>query len=344
MHYHCKDLKSISMQTHRNAQDEEKSTADLIWRHVLKTKPITAALALAAAVTLMPASAADGAQKFDLAVTVDDLPVHGPLPKGMDWPGIARSYIATLKTHGVPEAWGFVNARRIAQQPASEAALDEWRRAGYPLGNHSDSHLGLSAAPSLQAWQDDVSAGEPAIAARMRGQDWRVLRYPFLDGGKDPARHDGAAAWLKNRGYRIADVSISFDDWAYTDTYARCLDKGDRSAIAAMKADYLKRVDQTIARTRAVSQRVYGHMIPQVLLTHLGAWSAATLPEVMARLDAAGARYVALDTAQGDPAYRAPSPRAGDGMLMERHAQDAGVRLDGVPAVDPVMPLEGLCR
>ena len=313
----------------------------------MKIRPIIALLALAAALpsaAVVADTTTPAAGRFDLAVTVDDLPVHGALPKGMDWPGIAGSYIDTLKAHGVTEAWGFVNARRIAEQPASEAALDVWRRAGYPLGNHSNTHLGLSAAPSLQAWQDDVAAGEPAIVARMRGQDWRVLRYPFLDGGKDQASHDGAAAWLKSRGYRIADVSISFDDWAYTDTYARCKDKGDEGAIAAMKTDYLKRVDQNIARTRAVSQRVYGHMIPQVLLTHLGAWSAATLPAVMVRLDGAGARYVTLDAAQGDPAYRAPSPRAGDGMLMERRAEDSGIRLDALPAVDPVMPLDRLCR
>jgi hypothetical protein len=282
--------------------------------------------------------------RFDLAVTVDDLPVHGALPAGRTWSGIARSYIATLEAHGVKQAWGFVNARHLGAQPASAAALDDWRRAGYPLGNHGNSHLGLSQAPSLQAWQDDVTAGEPAIAARMAGQDWHMLRYPFLDAGGDPARHDAAAAWLQARGYRIADVSIGFDDWAYTDTYARCLDKGERAAIATMKAGYLKRVDQIIARTRATSQRVYGRMIPQVLLTHLGAWSADTLPDVMARLDGAGARYVTLEAAQADAAYRAPSPRAGNGALIERRAQDAGVELDGLPAVDPVAPLEGLCR
>jgi len=289
-------------------------------------------------------SSATAADRFDLAVTVDDLPVHGALPKGLSWPGITRSYIATLKQHGVPEAWGFVNARRIAEQPASAAALDDWRRAGYPLGNHAFSHLGLSQAPSLQAWQDDVAAGEAAVAARMEGRDWHVLRYPFLDAGSDPARHAAAAAWLKARGYRIADVSISFDDWAYTEAYARCLDKGDESAISAMKAGYLRRADQIIARTRAVSERVYGRMIPQVLLTHLGAWSAATLPDVMAKLDAAGARYVPLDRAQADPAYREPSPRAGNGVLMERRAQDAGIALDGLPAVEPVAPLDTVCR
>ena len=299
------------------------------------------ALALALVTAVGTAHAAD---RFDLAVTVDDLPVHGALPKGMAWPAIAQSYIATLKAHGVAEAWGFVNAKRIGEQPASEPVLDDWRRAGYPLGNHAFSHLGLSQAASLQAWQDDVRAGEPAIAARMGKQDWHVLRYPFLDAGGDPARHDAAGTWLAARGYRIADVSISFDDWAYTDTYARCLDKGDAAAIAAMKAGYLKRVDQVIVRTRAVSQRVYGRMIPQVLLTHLGAWSAATLPDVMARLDAAGARYAALDAVQADPAYRTPSARAGNGVLMERRAQDAGISLDGLPAVAPVAALDGVCR
>jgi peptidoglycan/xylan/chitin deacetylase (PgdA/CDA1 family) len=315
-------------------------------RTSLKRTIFSACLAFAAGAlgAAVPAAGATPAARFDVAVTVDDLSVHGALPPGMSWGGIARSYIATLKAHGVAQAWGFVNARRIAEQPASEAVLDDWRKAGYPLGNHTYSHLGLSQAPSLQAWIDDARAGEPAIAARMGNADWRVLRFPFLDGGADQARHDGAAAWLKSQGYRIADVSLSFDDWAYTETYARCLAKGDQAAIAAMKAGYLQRVDAAIARTRVLSQRVYGRMIPQVLLTHLGAWSAATLPEVMDRLDAAGARYVTLEQAQADAAYRAPSPRAGNGMLMERRAQDDGIDLGGVPALPPAGNLDALCR
>jgi peptidoglycan/xylan/chitin deacetylase (PgdA/CDA1 family) len=299
---------------------------------------------MAAAAEAANPAANPAADRFDVAITVDDLTVHGQLPQGMSWSGIANSYIATLKAHHVRQAWGFVNARRIAEQPATEAVLDDWRKAGYPLGNHTYSHLGLSQAPSLQAWIDDARAGEPAIAARMAKDDWHMLRFPFLDGGSEQARHDGAASWLASQGYRIADVSISFDDWAYTDTYARCVAKGDQAAIATMKAGYLQRVDAAIARTKALSQRVYGRMIPQVLLTHLGGWSAATLPDVMARLDAAGARYVTLERAQADAAYREPSPHAGNGMLMERRAQDGGVDIGGVPAVPAVGKLDALCR
>jgi len=111
-----------------------------------------------------------------------------------------------------------------------------------------------------------------------------------------------------------------------------------------MKAGYYRRVDQQLARTKALSQRVYGRMIPQVLLTHMGGWSAVTLPEVMKRMDAAGAHYVPLDQVQADAAYRMPSPQSGQGSLMERHAQDAHIDLSGLPSVEPVGNLDALCR
>lgn len=301
-------------------------------------------LALALAATAPGSAIAAAAAPFDVAVTVDDLTVHGALPRGMTWTGIGRAHLATFKAHRVPQAWGFVNGKRIVEQPDSAAVLDDWRRAGHPLGNHTYSHLGLSAAPSLQAWIDDARAGEAAIAARMAGADWRVLRFPFLDGGADPARHAGAAAWLAAQGYRIAEVSLSFDDWAYGDAYARCMDRGDRAAVAALKAGYLERVDAIIARTRALSQRVYGRMIPQVLLIHMGPWGAATLPDVLARLDAAGARYATLERVQADRAYRTPGPQAGHGMLMERRARDAAIDLVGVPPAPPVGALDTVCH
>jgi peptidoglycan/xylan/chitin deacetylase (PgdA/CDA1 family) len=305
-----------------------------------RLRPRALLCALIAAIA-MPAVAAD---RFDVAITVDDLPVHGPLPRGLAWGGIAQSYIDTLKHHGVTEAYGFINARGLEDQPASGDALARWRQAGYPLGNHTWSHMGLSQAPSLQTWLDEVAKNEPVLAARMGRDDWRWLRYPFLDAGGTPERHDAALAWLTSHGYRVADVSISFDDWAYTDTYARCLDKGDTAAIEDMKAAYLRRVDEQIARTKALSQRVYGRMVPQVLLTHLGAWSAATLPQVLDRLDAAGARYVPLAQAQSDAVYRATGPAAGNNILLERRARELAVDTGGLPVVTPVGKLDGVCR
>jgi hypothetical protein len=85
-------------------------------------------------------------------------------------------------------------------------------------------------------------------------------------------------------------------------------------------------------------------MIPQVFLTHMGGWSAVTLPEVMKRMDAAGAHYVPLDQVQADAAYSMPGPQAGHGEMMERRARDANIDLSGLPTVEPVGNLDALCR
>jgi peptidoglycan/xylan/chitin deacetylase (PgdA/CDA1 family) len=290
----------------------------------------------AGVLVLAAAAGAQADERFDIAITVDDLPAHGPLPPGMTRRGIAESYLATLKAHRVPEAFGFVNAIKLVQEPGSGTVLDAWRHAGYPLGNHTYSHMKLASAPSPQAWQADVVAGEAALASRMQGADWHYLRFPYLSLGGE--RRDGALDFIGKRGYKVADVSVSFDDWAYTDTYARCVAKGDDATIAAMKRQYLADVERGIAAMKADSVRVFGRVIPQVLLTHLGGWSALTLPDVMARLDAAGARYITLAQAQADPAYAI----AGGGSVIARVAQEKGVTL--APAAAPGLDVQALCR
>lgn len=280
---------------------------------------------------------AGASERFDIAITVDDLPMHGQLPPGMTRLGIAQSTLDTLKAHGVPEAFGFVNAAKIPREPGSESVLDAWRAAGYPLGNHTASHMNLARADSFAAWREDVIAGEQAVAERMQGQDWRWLRFPNLAAGP---RFDEALAFLGPRGYRVADVSVAFSDWDYTDAYARCVGKNDGAAIEAMKRQFLADVDRGIVRMKEDSRRVFGRVIPQVYLMHLGGWSAVTLPEVMKRLDAAGARYVTLAQAQSDPAYAKP----GGGSMITRAAKERGVSLSGGTPSTPRLDPKALCR
>ncbi|MDC7683073.1 polysaccharide deacetylase [Asticcacaulis sp. BYS171W] len=302
-------------------------------------------LTATACVLAMLASGTAAAERFDIAITVDDLPAHGPLPKGMTRDGIASSYLATLKANKVPEAYGFANPSKMTTEPGSGVVLDLWRNADYPLGNHTLTHMGLAKAPSLAAWLADLEAGEPEVAKRMDGWTWKVLRFPFLNAtANDPARRAGAMAWLSEHGYAIAEVTVSFDDFAYTDAYARCLAKGDTATIKAMEVQYFKQVDDGIVRMKALSQKVYGRMIPQVLLTHLGGWSAHTMPVVMQKLDAAGARYVTLSQAQSDAAYREADPLRGNGPMMERAAKRKGIAIDEVIKPAPTANVKELCK
>ena len=301
------------------------------------------ASALLAAIAVSAAPAATAAEPFYVAVTVDDLPAHGVLTPGTTRLGVARSYLKTLKADGVPEAFGFVNGKKVDEDPATEAVLTAWRKAGYPLGNHAYSHMNLTRAPSLEAWKGDVAAGEAAVERHMRGADWRYFRFPNLATGSGE-RRDAAAAYLRQRAYRTAHVTLSFSDWSYGEPYARCLAKGDAAAIAALKAHYLQEVDDGIAGMKAVSHRTYGRMIPQVLLTHVGDWAALMLPDVMARLKAAGALFVPLGQAQSDPAYAEADRHLDGGNIMERAARRKGVDVAGLRGPRPQMNPEALCR
>jgi peptidoglycan/xylan/chitin deacetylase (PgdA/CDA1 family) len=287
---------------------------------------------------------AQGAERFDIAITVDDLPVHGALPNGMTRRGIAHAYLQTLKAHRVPEAYGFVNGKHMADDPAAQAILAAWRAAGHPLGNHTYSHMNLDRAASIEPWKADVDAGAAAAEKYMKRQGARYFRFPNLARGSDPTRRQQAAAHLQARGYRIAEVSLAFSDWSYSDAYARCLAKGDSAAIAAMKAQYLDGVDQAITRMKTVSRRVYGRVIPQVLLTHLGGFAAMMLPDVMARLEAAGARYVTLARAQAHPAFAEAQALPGGGGIMERTAKARGIDLSDIREPLSARNVSALCR
>jgi peptidoglycan/xylan/chitin deacetylase (PgdA/CDA1 family) len=280
---------------------------------------------------------------FDIAITVDDLPDHGSKPvAGMTRVGIERAEIAALKSHHVPQAWGFVNAHGLVGEPDSITVLKEWREAGFPLGNHTYSHMALSKS-SIEAWTADLEEGEPVLDAMMQGENFRFLRFPFLDGG-NASNHDAAVAYLTAHHYRIADVSVSFNDWAYSETYNRCLAKGDEATINMMKTRYLTAVRAEIVRMKAMSQKVYGRMIPQVLLTHIGSFASVMLPQVLDELDKAGAHYVTLEQAESDPAYAETDARAGEGSLMERTAGEKGIDLSGLPAGVSIADIDGLCR
>lgn len=287
----------------------------------------------------LAAQASGTPQPWPVAITVDDLPVHGALPPGGSRLAVAQAHVRALAAHGVPQAWGFVNAQGLSQDPEGEAVLASWRAAGHPLGNHSYSHMNLARADSLAAWADDVIAGEAAVARHMAGEDWRWFRYPNLAVGTGERQAAGLSL-LRERGYRVADVSLAFGDWDYSDAYARCLARGDQASVQAMIAQYFRQVDLALAQTRAQAQQVFGRPIPLVLLTHLGAFSAATLPELLRRLDVAGAHYISLEQAQSDPAYAQP----GGGSLISRAARERGIALAGPPSPPPSLEPRQLCR
>ena len=248
---------------------------------------------------LLSAASATGQQ---MAITFDDLPAHGPKPPGMTRLAIADSILATIKRENLPVVYGFINGVRTTEDPASLAVLKAWRAAGQPLGNHTWAHLDLEDESPAE-FEREIEKNEPLLKDLMAGRDWRYLRYPFLHEGETTEKRRAVRAWLKAHGYTIAEVSMDFEDYMWNEPYARCMVKGDDTAVKKLHDSYLAMAEDHYSMWRELTKKVFGRDIKYVLLLHVGAFDAKMLPELLAMYRAKGVTFVSLPEALADPAY-----------------------------------------
>ena len=238
-------------------------------------------------------------QPLELALTIDDLPVHGPIPAGETPQSVANGVISALTNAHVP-AYGFVNARWTEQQPDTLEALKAWRAAGLPLGNHGWAHRHLNEM-TVPEFERELVRNEPVL--QPLGGDWRWFRYPFLDEGKDEAQRAAARKILADHGYKVAAVTMDFSDWQWTAPYARCRAVNSNQAIAELERMYLQAAREGIAYSRELSRKLYERDIPYVVLLHDSAFEARMLPRLIELYRSEGFRFVSLPAAERDPAY-----------------------------------------
>ena len=96
-----------------------------------------------------------------VAITFDDLPLNGDLPPGVTRVQIARDTIALLQQRHLPQAYGFVNAKKLEGNPDAAEALKIWA-ASEPFGNHTYGHLDLNANPA-EAFERQIDENEPVL-------------------------------------------------------------------------------------------------------------------------------------------------------------------------------------
>src|ERR1700743_3024236 len=149
-----------------------------------------------------------------VAFTFDDLPAHGDLPPGETRLEVAESILRTLHDQHMPEVYGLINAERLEKSPNDVAVLKAWRAAGNPLGSHTYSTPSLNDLTPAQ-FDADIARNEPVLSKLMTGKDWHWFRYPFLLEGDTPEKRHEVRAYLQQNGYKIAQVSMDFEDYLW---------------------------------------------------------------------------------------------------------------------------------
>ena len=274
-------------------------------------------------VSLFGFSAISSAQK--LAITFDDLPSNGSLPPGVTQAQTTKDVLAILKKRHVPPVYGFINAHKLEGNPDGAEALKSWA-AKEPVGNHTYAHMDLEQN-TADAFEREIAEDEPDLELLDATNSWHWFRYPYLHEGDTVEKRRVIRSYLKAHGYRIAQVTLDWEDYLWNTAYARCAAKNDQASIAWLRSSYLSTASEFLDLGREQSKLIFGRDINYVLLMHLGAFSSTILPDALDLLHKKGFQLVTLQEAEADPAYDT-DPDVG--------LRDAGTLLDQMMQVKQI--------
>ena len=257
-----------------------------------------------------------------VAVTIDDLPsgMADKLPAA-DITALTAKLLGTLRDQKIPVV-GFVNEKKLykpGQVDERIKALQIWVDYGFELGNHTYAHSSLNQVP-LKEWEEDVIRGETVTSMLMAQHKMklRYFRHPYLDTGRDLQTRREAEAFLTQRGYRIAPITLDGWDWMFAGLYEDAKARNDAGLQQKIVKEYLSYHDSVFSYEEQQSMKLLGYEPRQILLLHASNLEADHIAELMDVLRKHGYRFVTLEDALGDPAYSLPDTYIGEegtGML-----------------------------
>lgn len=251
-----------------------------------------------------------------VAITIDDLPSGmADRQPAADITAMTAKLLGTLRDRKVPVV-GFVNEKKLYKPGEVDErikALQMWLDYGFELGNHTFSHMSLNQA-GLKAWEDDVIQGESVLNLLLapRKMKLRYFRHPYLDVGRDLQTRREAEAFLTQRGYRIAPITLDGWDWMFAGVYEDAKNRNDTDLQQKLAKEYLAHHDAVCAYYEQLSMKLLGYEPKQILLLHASRLEADHIGELLDLLRKRGYRFITLEDALGDSAYSLPNTYVGE--------------------------------
>lgn len=276
-----------------------------------------------------------------VAITFDDLPALAQGDRSVaTYERITDGLLRALAEHRVP-AIGFVNEEKLLTagevDPARVATLRRWVDAGLELGNHAYSHPDFHTTP-VDAYIADVARGDSVTRMVMQaaGKRPRFFRHPFLHTGRTLDDRRRFEAFLAERGYRVAPVTIDNHDYLFAAAYDLAPDAATRARIAD---EYVRYMEAVTAYYEQQSVAIVGREIPHVLLLHANNLNAQHFGRLARMYRGRGYTFVPLEQALADSAYTSPDTYTGPAGItwLHRWALTAGKR-GAIFAGEPEVP------
>ena len=279
--------------------------------------------ALTLLVFLLTVAVTGQTQKRTIAITIDDLPVVSTRRDIENRREITKKLLGHIRKANVP-AIGFVNENKLySGDQRDEKQIDllrMWLDAGLDLGNHTYSHRSLNSIP-LAEYQADLLKGEiitrDLLAAKKK--TLRYFRHPFLQTGRSLEIKAQFNTFLAEHGYTIAPISFDNADYIFSRAYDNAFDKKDTALMKRVGEAYVPYMESKLDYWERQSVKLFAREISQTLLIHANFINSDYFDDLAAMFRRRGYRFVTLEEALKDEAYRLPDTYVGPAGISWVH-------------------------
>ena len=235
------------------------------------------------------------AQEHEIAITLDDLPL---VASKMNTPANQErsterfnNIVQALVKYKVP-ATGFVIGGAIGKGQWS--FLEEFRNAGFTIGNHTYSHYNLNAM-SADKYIADIARADKVLTPVI--SQTKYFRYPYLAVGNKKTKPK-VLEYLQEHQYTIAPVTIDSKDFAFNESIYKVPYRSRVAYIQKLKPKYLAYIwNQTLKAEKKSDQED-----KQILLIHANLLNSYLLGDILEMYQENGYKFISLDDAIKKPA------------------------------------------
>lgn len=252
------------------------------------------------------------AQEREIAITMDDLPLvasrmNTPANKQRSTERFTQ-IVQTFQKYQVP-ATGFIIAGAI--EKGQWEFLEQFRKAGFMLGNHTYSHYNLNQM-SAERYIADVDRADKILAPILTTP--KYFRYPYLAEGTKETKSK-VQDYLNQHHYIIAPVTIDSKDFEFNEMTYKVPYHERIEFIQKLKPRYLAYIwKQTLLAEKNSSGNG-----KQILLIHANILNSYLLGDILEMYQKNGYKFISLTQALTNPAPVINFPSA---------HQDAGAKIE----------------
>jgi peptidoglycan/xylan/chitin deacetylase (PgdA/CDA1 family) len=237
----------------------------------------------------------------EVAITIDDLPLVGST-RGRE-SNLRRekerflNILNALKEKNAP-ATGFVVAGSI--EKGQWALLEQFRDAGFIVGNHTYSHIALGSNRATR-YIDNIKRADEKLAPLMTKP--KYFRYPYLSEGNGKKKQE-VLDYLAANDYIVAPVTIDSKDFRFNQQLFRVAYRSRPAYIPHLKRRYLAYIWKQTLRAEKNAMKKFNRPIKHILLLHANLINSHVMGDIIDMYRQNGYTIISLPEALKDPAMK----------------------------------------